>query len=485
MQLSGMLSERVLTGPPNYESVTAGDRAERVFILVLPEPTCVEPERQSEVNSEAQSGVREAHIRWYGGDLASFVGSHIAVRGRLSTATIGHDRTPVVLDSRREPVPRYWAPQVRLGLTPVQETNDIAGLTRAEFEAMARARLPRGHCVAAEIYRAAFERGEFEPERYGLSAEASDAWRRHFRLEAPRVVRVVREGEGDAITSKLVLGLRDGLECESVLLPMGPERTTLCISSQVGCKMGCTFCETGRMGMLRNLSAAEIVGQLVTARSPAGFATPFRNVVLMGMGEALDNFDQVQQALRVMTDRAGLSIGQGRITLCTVGHVAGIRRLQQAGWRRLNLSVSLNAPDDELRAQLMPIARKHPLAELQEVVASYRPRPNFVLGVNYCLLPGINDAREHAAGIARFCARIPRVMVNVIPYNPGLAPLTRKPTEPEVERFIDWLREEGLPVRRRITRGQSVMAACGQLGNVELRKLRRASKAQASSSAPA
>jgi 23S rRNA (adenine2503-C2)-methyltransferase len=122
----------------------------------------------------------------------------------------------------------------------------------------------------------------------------------------------------------------------------------------------------------------------------------------------------------------------------------------------------------------MPITRKYPLAELQEVLASYRPRPNFTLAVNYCLLPGINDAREHAAGVARFCAAIPRVMVNVIPYNPGHAPLTRKPSEAEIDRFIGWLYEDGLPVRRRVTRGQSVMAACGQLGNVELRRARRA-----------
>jgi 23S rRNA (adenine2503-C2)-methyltransferase len=159
--------------------------------------------------------------------------------------------------------------------------------------------------------------------------------------------------------------------------------------------------------------------------------------------------------------------------VCTVGHVHGIRRLAAAGFKRLNLSVSLNAPDDALRAELMPIARKVPLSELQQALSEYRPRRNFALGVNYCLMPGINDAREHAAGVARFCAPLQRVMVNVIPFNPGNAPLTRKPTEPEIERFIGWLRDEGLPVRRRITKGGSVMAACGQLGNVELRRARR------------
>jgi 23S rRNA (adenine2503-C2)-methyltransferase len=402
-------------------------------------------------------------------------------------------RLPAGLTSRprsADPLPplaRGAAARHRRSSRIVVEPLDIPGLTRSELEGFARARLARGHGAAGAIYRAALEGGAFEPERHGLSTATCDAWRRNFRLEAPRIARVERESAGDGVTVKLVLRLRDDLECESVLLPMGPERTTLCVSSQVGCKMGCTFCETGRMGLLRNLSADEIVGQVIAARALAGDGAanrdgerappPLRNLVFMGMGEALDNFDAVHQALRVLTDTRGLAFSPARITVCTVGHVAGIRRLQQAGWKRLNLSVSLNAPDDALRARLMPIARRHPLAELQQALAEYRPRSTFVLGVNYCLLPGINDAREHAAGVARFCAGIPRVMVNVIPYNPGHAPLTRKPSELEVEQFLGWLRDEGVPVRRRVTKGQSVMAACGQLGNFELRQARRASRA--------
>jgi 23S rRNA (adenine2503-C2)-methyltransferase len=361
---------------------------------------------------------------------------------------------------------------------PEQEPIDIAGLTSVELATLARERLPRGHGAARAIYRAAFADCVFAPEQHGLSDEASAAWSSGFRLSRPEVVRVVREEADAQVTAKVVLRLADGLECESVLLPMGRDRTTLCISSQVGCKMGCTFCETGRMGLLRNLSAGEIVAQLLAARRADGLGASFRNLVFMGMGEALDNFDAVQQALRVITDPAGLSLSQERITICTVGHVAGIRRLAAAGWKRLNLSVSLNAPEDALRAELMPVARKAPLAELQRALAEYRPRRNFALGVNYCLLPGINDARAHAAGVARFCAPLERVMVNVIPYNPGNAPLTRKPTEAEIETFIGWLRDEGLPVRRRITKGQSVMAACGQLGNVELRRARRTGAAR-------
>jgi 23S rRNA (adenine2503-C2)-methyltransferase len=355
---------------------------------------------------------------------------------------------------------------------PADERVDLAGVTGAELVARARARIPRGFGAAGVIYRAALGQARFEPQAHGLGNAASDAWRKHFRLALPETVRVVQEETETGLTAKAVLRLHDGFECECVLLPMGHERTTLCVSSQVGCKMGCSFCETGRMGLLRNLSAAEIIGQLLVARHQLGW--PVRNVVFMGMGEALDNFEAVTQALRVLTDPAGLAMGQERITICTVGRVDGIRRLASEHWKRLNLSLSLNAPDDALRASLMPVARKTSLAELQAALLEYRPRRNFALGVNYCLLPGINDRREHAAGVARFCAPLERVMVNVIPYNPGSAPLTRSPTEAEISCFIGWLRDEGLPVRRRITKGRSVMAACGQLGNVQLRKQPRA-----------
>ena len=350
----------------------------------------------------------------------------------------------------------------------------IHGLTNAELHERARELVPRGHGVARRIHRQVMQEGRFEPEGFGLGPEACEAWASAFSFELPELVRV-QSDEGElGETSKVVLRLRDGLEVETVRIPMGRGRYTLCVSSQVGCKMGCGFCETGRMGLLRHLSTDEIIAQLLVARHRLGW--PIRNIVFMGMGEALDNADNVIQAIRVLNDEAGLALGQERLTVCTVGHVEGIRRLQREGFKRLNLSISLNAANDSLRSELMPINRKTQLAELQETLASYRPRRNFALGVNYCLLPGINDTQADAQAVAAFCQPLGRALVNVIPYNPGTAPLTRAPEEHEVEQFITWLREEGLPVRERATKGRNVMAACGQLGNPEARRRQRAER---------
>ena len=351
---------------------------------------------------------------------------------------------------------------------------NILGLTSAELQAEANASLVRGAGVADRIYADALRRGLFNPEAHGLGTEAVAAWRAAFFVAAPEVLRHVQEDHPSypgSRTMKLVLGSGDGLEFESVVIPMGPDKHTLCVSSQVGCKRACRFCETGKMGFLRDLTAAEIVGQVVAARGFLG--DTITNIVFMGMGEALDNADHVLQALRVLNDAKGLSYGQQKITVCTVGNPEGLARLAALGWKRLNLSISLNAAHDEQRDQLMPINRQFPLRVLQDALQQHPRRPSFVYAINYCLMPGLNDARSDAEGVAQFVAPLGRALVNVIPYNPGSEPLTRAPSDEEVERFMGWLTELGVAVRRRTTKGRSVMAACGQLGNVELRRRRR------------
>jgi 23S rRNA (adenine2503-C2)-methyltransferase len=406
-------------------------------------------------------------------------------------------------------------------LDHAQAPLDILGLTFQQFTEAARFVLPKGHGIARDLYPLAVRDGQFNPRQFPISADSAALWEKHFTVSLLDLVKVVEEDGEFGTTAKAILRTRDGYEVECVRIPMrtmaaasyelraassfsespsaqplcddeqtgkitaGQETNsqlaarssqliktdhTLCISSQVGCKMGCTFCETGRMGLIRHLTAAEIVSEVVTVRATLGWQV--KNIVFMGMGEALDNTDNVIQALTVLMDQRGLHYSQERITVCTSGHAEGIARLAQQQWKRLNLSISLNAANDDARSRIMPVNRKTPLAELQKILAAYPQRRNFTLGVNYCLMPGLNDARHDAAAIAEFCKPLGRIIINLIPYNPGNAPLTRAPSEEEIVQFIDWLREENLPVRRRITKGRSIMAACGQLGNVELRKKR-------------
>lgn len=347
---------------------------------------------------------------------------------------------------------------------------DILGLTCAQVQELATFQDLPAAGRARAVWARALRSGELAPEACGMAARSAQAWREAVRLELPRLVRSHSEDGPFGPTTKLIFATHDDYEMEAVRFPLG-HTPTLCTSSQVGCRMGCTFCETGKLGLIRNLTAAEIIGQVVAAARHLGEAP--RRIVFMGMGEACDNIDHVIQALHVLTDRGGLDFAHERLTICTSGHIPGLKRLMALGWKRLGLALSLNAADDRTRARIMPVTNKHSLAELQELLADYRPRANFTWSINYCLLPGINDSAEDAERIAAFCAPIPRVLLNLIPYNPGSDPLTRAPEEAEIHGFIDLLRANGLPVRRRITKGRTIMAACGQLGNVELREQAR------------
>jgi 23S rRNA (adenine2503-C2)-methyltransferase len=275
------------------------------------------------------------------------------------------------------------------------------------------------------------------------------------------VVRRLVDGD----LTKFVQRAYDGLEIESVVVPM--QRThgiwrTLCVSSQVGCARGCLFCETGQLGLLRNLTASEIVGQVVAAQRD--FEGGVRNVVFMGMGEPLDNHDHVIQAVRVLMDPSGLSFATERVTISTVGRVAGIRKLAQLGWRRLNLAVSLNAPNDEIRSRLMPYNRLESMAALREALLEYPLRKCQFFMMEYVLIPGVNDAREHAFEVADYLRPL-KSMLNVIPYNPRHDSPWPAPTEESVVQFMAWLTEAGQGCKRRLTKGRDHMAACGQLGN--------------------
>jgi len=301
-----------------------------------------------------------------------------------------------------------------------------------------------------------------------LDAEGASrhALRERYRLAltGPAPLPISRRIQDGGVT-KFAQRRPDGLEIESVIIPMwraGSRWTTLCVSSQVGCAMGCTFCETAQLGRLADLSAAEIVGQVVAARHE--FGGDVRNVVFMGMGEPMDNFENVIQAVRVLTDPMGLSMGMGRITISTVGRIDGIRKLAGLGWRRINLAVSLNAPNDEIRSQIMPINRAEPMAALREALLAYPLRSCQFFMIEYVLIPGVNDAPAHARELAEFLRPV-KCCVNVIPYNPRLNSPWPAPTEDQVVGFLTTLQDAGQFCKRRITKGRDFMAACGQLGN--------------------
>ena len=381
---------------------------------------------------------------------------------------------------------------------PLSAPIDILGLTRAGFEAAAGLGAGRSRALGA-LYKEAFATGRFEPEAAGISAEAAALLASRFRVGLLRPLRVVEEEGPLGVTAKALLELGDGETVECVRIPVaaggaakaggvggearaGEEASgaepagvgqlsapaTLCLSTQVGCRMGCAFCETGQRGLARNLGAAEIVAELATARVLLGWN--IRNLVFMGMGEPLDNFEELAAALAVLLDPAGAAFSQERVTVCTVGLPEGIARLKALGLKRLNLSVSLNAPDDAIRSALVPANRGAGLDRLAEALADYPQRRNFALAVNYCLIPGLNDGPGAAEGVAAFLAKAAqpgRALVNLIPYNPGSAPLGPAPTEEEVEAFEARLRALGVQVKLRAPRGRGLMAACGQLGGAE------------------
>ena len=292
--------------------------------------------------------------------------------------------------------------------------------------------------------------------------------------------RTVGEVQIEGTTRKFTLEVPEtkGLQTESVLIPMsrrdGTTTTTLCLSSQVGCAMGCTFCETAQMGLMHNLRTADIVAQWFVATHVLE-ARP-KNIVFMGMGEPTDNLDAVIPAIRVLTDHDGAAMAASNISVSTVGNPVGIRRLgelaAESGFRRLNLAVSINAPNDDVRSEIMPTARAWPMSELMEVMLEWPGRPRAAICVEYVLIPGVNDSDAHCDEVCTYLKPL-RCSLNVIPYNPRRNSPWPAPTEVAVEGFVKRAIANGQFTKRRGTKGRDVMAACGQLGNPDIRKRRR------------
>lgn len=342
-------------------------------------------------------------------------------------------------------------------------TRSFCDVTLDELEALrppgsAKHLLGRLHRVTRWVQDA--RTGERGPEM-GKELRAFVEERFHFRL--PQIVAQNPSGDG---ATKLLLKLDDGATVETVHMPRAVKnpRVTLCISSQVGCAMGCTFCRTAEMGLVRSLRPDEIVGQVLATMLALGPDDPGRvSLVFMGMGEPLhaSAIDNVKRAIEIMCEESGLGLAPMRITVSTSGLVPGIESLAKSKSRPC-LALSLNATTDEARARIMPVTKRHGLSELRAALLAYPVRPHEKITVEYVLLAGVNDTRADAERIAAFSSGY-RSVVNVIPWNAYPTGDFVRPEDDAASAFVTMLHELGCLVTVRRSRGQDVGGACGQL----------------------
>ncbi len=351
---------------------------------------------------------------------------------------------------------------------------NLLGLDRPSMEAFFTA-LGEKAFRASQVMKWIYHHGVVD---FDAMTDLGKALRAKLYAQAElRLPEIVLDQPAEDGTRKWVLRLDSGNHIECVFIPE-KDRTTLCVSSQVGCALACSFCSTARQGFNRNLTAAEIVGQVVLASIAVGIPEnkgerAISNVVMMGMGEPLLNFDNVITAMAIMTDDVGLGISKRRVTLSTAGVVPAIEQLREV--TDVSLAVSLHAPNDELRDQLVPINRKYPIRELVAACGRYiAGKPHRRITWEYALLDGINDGPEHARSLARLLRNIPS-KINLIPFNPFPGAPYRRSRDEAIEQFRDILIQAGFTTIIRKTRGDDIDAACGQLvGKVEDRTRRSA-----------
>lgn len=282
-------------------------------------------------------------------------------------------------------------------------------------------------------------------------------------LQLPFVVETSKSSETASL--KFLFELSDGMKIESVFLPEG-KRRTICLSSQVGCPLDCKFCATAKMGLLRNLTIGEIVGQFLAVWKATG--ERITNVVFMGMGEPMLNYDNVVQAAKIIHDSEGINIGARKITISTVGFVDRIRQLADEG-NPFELAFSLNATNDQLRDKLMPINKKYNLKECISALKYYTDKLRKRVTLEYVLIAGTNDSQEDALRLASILKKVD-CKLNLIPYNPIPGEIFRRPSKLELKRFYQWVLLGKRTVTVRWSQGKDINAACGQLYAANTRK---------------
>lgn len=316
---------------------------------------------------------------------------------------------------------------------------------------------------ANQIYAWVFRRGVLAIDEM---TDIKKEFRERLKAEGYHIskVKVSKTRKSSDHTIKLLVELPDGATVESVLIPEG-KRLTLCVSTQAGCALGCAFCVTGSIGAGRNLTMAEMCGiahvaaELVKAGGVKGFEA-ITNVVLMGMGEPLYNYDEVSRFLRVLIDEEGMAFSPRKVTLSTAGVVPGIRKLGAES--DVNLAVSLNATTDEVRSRLMPINKKYPISELLEALKDYPLKNRRFITFEYVLIKGVNDALDDARRLVKLLKGIP-AKINLIPFNPFPGSGFERPDGKTIEAFKQLIHDAGYVVSLRASKGADIQAACGQL----------------------
>ncbi len=310
--------------------------------------------------------------------------------------------------------------------------------------------------VARQVFQWVYHKNNQDPGSWSDIAKADRE--RLAGLYDFRPLPVLARQDDAEGTRKLLFGLRDPLKVEAVLIPE-KGRYTLCLSSQAGCPLGCVFCATGAMGFRRNLTSGEIVSQVLSLKRELGEYAGRLNLVFMGMGEPLLNYDNVARALRLITEPDGLNVSPRHVTVSTAGILAGIERLER-DFPQVKIALSLNAPDPALRGELMPVSRGEGLEGLLAHFRARRLRQRITF--EYVLLAGVNDAPAQARQLARLLHGIPS-KVNLIPFNPSPGLRFRRPDEAAVEAFRAVLLDKGLTVVTRWSKGRGIRSACGQL----------------------
>lgn len=284
--------------------------------------------------------------------------------------------------------------------------------------------------------------------------------REYFSFDLPSIASIRKADDG---TYKFLMEFSDGLKVESVLIPFH-KRYTVCLSSQVGCAMKCSFCYTGTQGLTRHLKSSEIIGQFMVAREylwkniSADSLIP--NIVFMGQGEPLHNFDEVNKALLILLDSEGLGLGPRQITLSTAGYLPGLKKFNS--FPKINLALSLHSPFNSIRKTLIPITGLYPLEEIFLALDQVELMKRQFITYEYLLIDGVNDRKEDAEALHEWLKNR-KAIINIIPFNPFPDGQYRRPTEEKIEHFKKMLVKRKLRTMVRVTKGSDILAACGQL----------------------